>query len=90
MSADLVGIDVAVAHSGQEIVDLVEFEVRRQIVELDAVDVQSFEGFVHHLAAADNIFIALLAAEPLADLFAGMRGMHEAEVRVEPVTGRPA
>src|SRR5207244_2661433 len=85
VSPDLVRIDVAIADSRQEIVDFVELEIPCQIVKLDAVHVQSFERLFDHLAPADDVFVALLAAEPLANLFTGVGGVYEAEVRVEPI-----
>src|SRR5919198_673841 len=89
MSADLIRIDVAIANRGQEVVDFVELELGGQLVELDIVDAESLERFVDELSSARDVLFTLLFAEPLANLFAGVRGPHKAQVRVEPITARP-
>ena len=85
MAADLVGVDVAVANRCQEVVDFVVLEVGGEIVQLHPVDVQSLERLFDQLPAADDVLVALLPAEPLADFFARVGGVDEAEVRVQPI-----
>src|SRR5215216_239190 len=86
--ADLVGVDVAVPDRRQEIVDFVEFELAGQVVEFDAVDIQALQRFFDHLASADDVLLALLAPEPLADFFPRVSRVHEPQVGVQPIARR--
>src|SRR5205814_4276206 len=80
--------DVARAERGQEVVDLVELEQGGQLLGRRLAEPQAGELLLHDLAAADDVLLALLPAEPLADLLAGMVGLDVVEVRVQPVAAR--
>src|SRR6202023_1514967 len=82
--------DVAVADRGDEIVDRVEAKVLRQLEDLVVLEgaprdlAETAEFLLQRLAALLHVFLAAFTLEPLADLLARARRLHE----VEPVARR--
>src|SRR4051812_24631663 len=85
---DLVGMNLAIADRCQKVVDRVVVERGGKGLLAGRRHAEPLELLLHELATAGDVLLALLLAEPLADLLAGVRGLDIAEVRVEPVAAR--
>ena len=87
---DLLGADGAVADGGVEVVERVELVGLGHLGDLLGADAlerragQAAQLAVEVLAPVDDVLVALLALEPLADLLAGVAGAHD----LEPVARR--
>src|SRR5207302_11401145 len=74
--------DVPVSDRGQEIIDVVDLEATRQLLELVVLHsvecdlAQPAELLVEQLAPLGDVLVAALALEPLADLLAGARRLY--------------
>src|SRR5690606_29676166 len=76
----------AVADRGEEVVQLgVTRELLQDVLELH-VEAEAAQLALQRLLALGDVLVALLPAEPLADLFTGGGGLDVAVVRLEPVT----
>src|SRR5690349_11489711 len=83
--------DCAVPDGGIEVVDRLVVELPRDLEDLvrpdrcDARSRQATELAFERFTAVDDVFVAVLALEPLADLLPGVGGPND----VEPITRRP-
>ncbi len=85
----LVKANIAPANRRQQLVDFIEVVARQQVFfGFFQADAKMRQLVVEDLTTGDNVFIAILFAEPGVNFGARAAGADVAEVRVQPVAAR--